>query len=1347
MLAPDFQSLFNAVPGLYLVLLPDDPVYTIVAANNAYAQATLIDPGKIAGRGLFEVFPDNPNDPHASGVENLRASLRQVIATKAKHTMPVQKYNIRLPESQGGGFEERFWSPINSPLLGDDGEVRFIIHRVEDVTELVRLKGIEAEHGKLTDELRDKAERMEAELFLRGRQLIESQRLIRERQEMEDRLRASEARYSLAFAQAPIGMVLLTPDGRIIDVNQAYVEMLGYTREELAARDSSLYTHSEDIALTREFFRSLQAGPHNTGSIEKRYFRKDGALLWAKASATMQRDHLGRPAQVIAIVEDITARKRAEERLWESQQQLRAIYDGTYEYIGLLAPDGTVLDCNRASLGFAGNTREDVIGMPFWETPWFARTPGASEAVREGVARAAAGEFIRYETALINPAGAVVTFDFSLHPVRNERGEVVSLVPEGRNISGRKEAELRDGLLVGLDDATRPLSDAGEIIQTAARLLGEHLRVSRCAYADVEADENTFNVTGDYTRGVASMVGRYTIAQFGEACGILLRQGKVFVVEDCETDGRVAAVAEAYRFARIRSLVCVPLLKAGRLVAVLAVHHVEARQWRRNEIELVQLVTSRCWESIERLHVARELREREQRYRFLAESIPQMVWTATPGGMLDYVNGQGAAYFGVSEEALLGAGWLNWVHPDEREHAVARWKQSLETGEPYETAFRLKRGSDGQWRFHLVRASPLAGEDGPIAQWFGTCTDIEDQKQADAKLHQQWHTFDTALSHTPDFTYTFDLQGRFTYVNRALLTLWQKSLEEALGKNFFDLEYPPELAARLQAQIQRVIETRQPLRDQTPFTGPTGEAGYYDYIFVPVLDANGRIRAVAGSTRDITDQNRAARQIEEDRRRWRELLVQTPAAIAVLRGPEHTFEWVNPDYSRLVGRPAKALIGKTVRMAVPEVEGQIYEDLLNGVFRTGQPYVGHESMVRLDRGDGTLRDWYLNFAYLPTRNADGEIDGIFVHVTDVTDTVIARKRAEESEIQFRTLAETIPHLAWMADATGNRFWYNRRWFDYTGMAFEEAKDWGWQKVHDPTILPEMLRLWRGALSSGQPFEMVYPLKGADGFFRSFLTRVEPIKDIEGRVVRWFGTNTDITDQRRTEEELRRMNRELEEFAYVASHDLQEPLRMVNIYTQQILRTVGPGNEKLSQYSAFVRQGVTRMEDLIHDLLTFSRTVQSDELPVGTADLPEAFAEALAVLKNRIEEAGAVIQVAPLPSVRGDTSQMAHVFQNLLSNALKYRKKDVAPKIEVTAARDGDRWTVSVRDNGIGFEPQYAERIFGLFKRLHKDEYEGTGLGLAICTRIVERYGGRMWAEGAPHVGSVFYFALPGVALR
>jgi light-regulated signal transduction histidine kinase (bacteriophytochrome) len=170
--------------------------------------------------------------------------------------------------------------------------------------------------------------------------------------------------------------------------------------------------------------------------------------------------------------------------------------------------------------------------------------------------------------------------------------------------------------------------------------------------------------------------------------------------------------------------------------------------------------------------------------------------------------------------------------------------------------------------------------------------------------------------------------------------------------------------------------------------------------------------------------------------------------------------------------------------------------------------------------------------------------------------------------------------------------------------------------------------------------------------------------------------------------------------------------------------------------------VQRMEQLLQDLLSFSRTIHSDGAELGTVDLNESFAQAWSTVESRIAESGAQVTRSPLPVVRGDVTQWALVFQNLLSNSLKYRRTDVAPVIQVSSEKEGGRCVIAVRDNGIGFEQQYADRIFMLFKRLHKNEYPGTGLGLAICQRIVERYGGRIWAEGHQGEGATFYISMP-----
>lgn len=252
----------------------------------------------------------------------------------------------------------------------------------------------------------------------------------------------------------------------------------------------------------------------------------------------------------------------------------------------------------------------------------------------------------------------------------------------------------------------------------------------------------------------------------------------------------------------------------------------------------------------------------------------------------------------------------------------------------------------------------------------------------------------------------------------------------------------------------------------------------------------------------------------------------------------------------------------------------------------------------------------------------------------------------------------------------------------------------------------------------------------------------PLREVDGTISSFVAVVTEVTEEVRARNELVRVNRELEEFAYVASHDLQEPLRMVNIYTQLLVNRFSDGDPTADQYAGFVRNGVRRMENLIRDLLSYSRTIQSDQEQPGPADLNVALRESLTVLQNRIDEAGATIVADSLPVVQGDVLQLGHVFQNLLANSLKYRRADTPLQIRISAQpHQAGQWKISVQDNGIGFEPEYAQRIFGLFKRLHTTEYPGTGIGLSICQRILDRYGGKIWAEGDPGKGARFHFVL------
>jgi len=424
------------------------------------------------------------------------------------------------------------------------------------------------------------------------------------------------------------------------------------------------------------------------------------------------------------------------------------------------------------------------------------------------------------------------------------------------------------------------------------------------------------------------------------------------------------------------------------------------------------------------------------------------------------------------------------------------------------------------------------------------------------------------------------------------------------------------------------------------------------------------------------------------------------------------------------------------------------------VLREGQ-IVGMANHTILIAGDGT--EVPLDDSGSPVRGPDGKIRGVVLVFRDVTQRRAAEKLLEEqsgslreSETVFRTMANTIPQLVCMARADGSVFWYNDRWYEYTGSTFAEMEGSGWQSLHHPRELPEVMHRWRAALAAGTPFEMVFPLRGKDGRYRPFLTRSIPLRDSEGRIVRWLGASTDISDMRRVEArleranaDLARSNADLQQFAYVASHDLQEPLRMITSYAQLLARKYpAQTDESARMMIDQMMSGTARMRDLLQDLLHFAQIGQAGRDTDQIADLSAVVEIVKLNLQDVIEASEAMIECASLPVLRADGTYLTSLFQNLVSNAIKYHNSE-PPWIRISAKTVAGELQFAVSDNGIGIAPEFHRRIFDVFQRLHGRDVPGTGLGLAICKRVVERYGGRIWVESHPGAGSTFYFTLPG----
>jgi PAS domain S-box-containing protein len=363
----------------------------------------------------------------------------------------------------------------------------------------------------------------------------------------------------------------------------------------------------------------------------------------------------------------------------------------------------------------------------------------------------------------------------------------------------------------------------------------------------------------------------------------------------------------------------------------------------------------------------------------------------------------------------------------------------------------------------------------------------------------------------------------------------------------------------------------------------------------------------------------------------------------------------------------------------------------------------------------------------------------------------AERELRESEARFRSLTVLSSDWYWEQDEEFRLTFMSSRFVERTGI--DPAPFMGQRRWDQPALnLTESdWARHKAQLERHEPFfdfEMERIGSGGNSVWLSISG--EPVFDEERKFRGYRGVGTDITERKRAQavlraayDELARSNAELQQFAYVASHDLQEPLRMIGSYTQLLERRYGDKlDREAREFMDFIVDGATRMKQLIEDLLAYSRVgTRGKELrPVQAR---ETLDRALVNLRAAVEANGAEVTRDELPRVRADDTQLTQLFQNLIGNAIKFRKEQETPRIHVSAEESGDEWRFTVVDNGIGIEPQYFERIFMVFQRLHtRDEYPGTGIGLAICKKVVDRHGGRIWVESVQGKGSKFIFTLP-----
>ena len=408
---------------------------------------------------------------------------------------------------------------------------------------------------------------------------------------------------------------------------------------------------------------------------------------------------------------------------------------------------------------------------------------------------------------------------------------------------------------------------------------------------------------------------------------------------------------------------------------------------------------------------------------------------------------------------------------------------------------------------------------------------------------------------------------------------------------------------------------------------------------------------------------------------------------------------------------------------------------------------------RLRRHDGEYR--HMLVRAVPILNEEGEIrEWVGVH-TDIDVEKRAEEALRESEVRFRALADNIAQLAWMADETGAIFWYNRRWFDFTGTTLEQMQGWGWRSVHHPDYVDSVVKKIRHCFETGEVWDDTFPLRGKDGEYRWFLSRAIPIRDDQGRVTRWFGTNTDITEQRETEQALVEAKSEAEEatrakseFLANMSHEIRTPLNGVIGMTELALDTKLTAEQR--EYLSTVKLSADHLLTVINDILDFSKIEAGKlDLDLVSFDLRETLDDTLATLALRAHKKGLELadHIAPdVPdALEGDPHRLRQIIVNLIGNAIKFTDQgEVVLRVETRSRTDDDvELHFAVRDTGIGISAEQQTKLFQAFSQADTSttrKYGGTGLGLAISARLVEMMGGTIWLESEAGQGSTFHFS-------